>query len=167
MQTSVIIGNIFSLLSVICVAISVIKKNKKDFMLWQIGETLFGIIVNIILSAYAALVISIVCFVRNLLSYKNKLTQNITIILLLISIIIGLYANNLGIIGLLPIFASASYTICIYITKNEQQMRYASVVNTLLWFFHDKYIKAYPSAILCLILSIWTSIQIIRNLKKK
>ena len=167
MQTSVIIGNIFSLLSAICVAISVIKKNKKDFMLWQIGETLFGIIVNIILSAYAALVISIVCFVRNLLSYKNKLTQNITIILLLISIIIGLYANNLGIIGLLPIFASASYTICIYITKNEQQMRYASVVNTLLWFFHDKYIKAYPSAILCLILSIWTSIQIIRNLKKK
>ncbi|MBR4316710.1 MAG: YgjV family protein [Alphaproteobacteria bacterium] len=167
MHISIIIGNLFSLLSAICVAISVVKKNKKDFMHWQIGEALFGMIVNIILSAYTALVISIVCFIRNILSYKNKLTKNITLILLVISAVIGLYANNLGTIGLLPIIASSSYTLCIYITKNEQQMRYASVINTLLWFFHDKYIKAYPSAILCLILSIWTTIQIIKNIKKK
>lgn len=165
MYISIIIGNIFSLLSAVCVAVSVIKKNKKDFMYWQIGETLFGIVVNIVLSAYSALVISIICFIRNLLSYKNKLSKNITLTLLITSIIVGLYANNLGFMGLLPIIASSSYTICVYITKNEQQMRYASVVNTLLWFFHDKYIKAYPSAILCLILSCWTTIQIIRNKK--
>lgn len=166
MQTYLFIGNIFSLLSAICIAISVIKKSKKDFMYWQIGDTFFGIIANISLSAFAALIISIICFIRNILSYKNKLTKNITIILLLISIIFGLYVNNLGIIGLLPIIASASYTICIYITKNEQQMRYALVANMLLWFIHNIYVQAYPSAIANITLCFWTIYQIVENKKQ-
>ena len=132
MGPSIIIGNMFSFLAAICIGMSVIKKNKKDFMYWQIGETLFGMIVNIILSAHSALIISIVCFIRNILSYGNKLTKDITIVLLIISIIVGTYTNNLGIIGVLAIFASTSYTICVYITKNEQQMRYATVINMFL-----------------------------------
>lgn len=74
-------------------------------MYWQIGDTLFGMIANISLSAYSALVISIICFIRNILSYQNRLTKNITYILLMLSIPIGLYANNLSYIGLLPIIA--------------------------------------------------------------
>ena len=144
---NLIVGNVFSLLCAICVAVSAVKKSKKDFMYWQIGEALFGIIVNIALSAYAALVISIVCFIRNVLSYKNKLTKSITIVLLIVSVAVGIYANNLAVIGLLPIIASASYTICIYITRNEQQMRWALTINMILWFIHNFYVQAYPSAV--------------------
>ncbi len=163
MQTYLIVGNIFSLLSAICIAISAIKKSKTDFMYWQIGDTLFGMVANIALYAYAALVISIVCFIRNILSYKNKLTKNITVILLIISVIIGLYANNLSYIGLLPIIASASYTICIYATKNEQQMRWALTINMILWFVHNLYVQAYPSAIANILLCAWTFLQIYKN----
>lgn len=162
---ALIIGNIFSLLSAICIAMSAVKKSKNDFMYWQIGDTFFGIIANIALSAYAALVISVICLIRNVLSYKNKLTKNITIFLLICSIIIGLYANNLAIIGLLPIIASASYTICIYITKNEQQMRYALAINMLLWFIHNLYVQAYPSAVANILLCLWTAVQIVKNRK--
>lgn len=163
MQTHLIIGNIFSLLSAICIAVSAVKQSKKDFMYWQIGDTLFGIFCNVALSAYAALVISIVCFIRNLLSYKSKLTKNITYILLILGVIIGAYANNLGIIGWLPIIASGSYTICIYVTKNEQQMRWALAVNMLLWFIHSAYIKAYPSAVCNIVLCFWTLFQVYKN----
>ncbi len=163
MQTYLIIGNFFSLLSAICIAVSAIKQSKKDFMYWQIGDTLFGIIANIALFAYAALVISVICFIRNILSYKNKLSKNITIFLLIISVIVGLYANNLALIGLLPIIASAGYTICIYITKNEQQMRWALTINMLLWFVHNLYVQAYPSAIANIVLCAWTFVQIYKN----
>ena len=132
-------------------------------MYWQIGDTLFGIIANIALCANAALVISIICLIRNILSYLNKLTKHITIFLLIISLVVGLYANNLAIIGLLPIVASASYTLCIYLTKNEQQMRYALFVNMLLWFIHNLYVQAYPSAIANIVLCGWTVFQIIKN----
>ena len=165
MELSLIIGNIFSFFAVSCVGVSVIKKNKKNFMYWQIGETVFGMFANIFLYAYSALTISIVCLIRNILSYKNRLTKNITAILLVISILVGLYANNLGIIGILPIIASVSYTVCIYITKNEQQMRYATVFNMFLWFIHDMYIRAYPSAVANILLCIWTIIQILKNKK--
>lgn len=163
MSTYLIIGNIFSLLSATCIAVSAIKKSKRDFMYWQIGDPLFGIATCIVLSAYAALVISVVCLIRNILSYKNKLTKNITYILLIINVAIGLYVNNLGGIGLMVILASAGYTVCIYLTKNEQQMRWALVVNQLLWFIHNFYVQAYPSAVACIVLCIWTFIQIYKN----
>ena len=132
-------------------------------MYWQIGDTFFGIMANIALSAFAALVISIICFIRNILSYKNRLTKNITCILLVVSVVVGLYANNLAMIGLLPIIASASYTICIYITKNEQQMRWALIANMLLWFIHNFYVQAYPSAVANIVLCVWTAVQIFKN----
>lgn len=163
MQENIIIGNIFSLLSAICIAVSAVMKSKKDFMYWQIGDTFFGIVANVALYAYAALVISVICLVRNILSFADKLTQKITIILLVISVVFGLYANNLSVIGLLPIIASSIYTICIFATKNEQQMRYALIFNMALWFIHNAYVQAYPSAIANIVLCVWTFIQIYKN----
>lgn len=162
-----IIGNLFSLASAICIAVSAAKKSKKDFMLWQVGDTAFGIFANIFLQAYAALVISIACLIRNVLSYKNKLTKTITYIIVIVSVFIGFYANNLSWIGWLPIIASASYTFCIYLTKNDQQMRYSLVINMILWLIHNLYVQAYPAAVSNIIICCWTSYQIRKYIKKK
>ena len=83
--------------------------------------------------------------------------------MLFLGVFVGLYADNLGIIGWLPIIASASCTICIYLTKNEQQMRYALVINMLLWFIHNAYVQAYPSAIACIVLCFWTILKKKKN----
>ena len=83
--------------------------------------------------------------------------------LFILCILVGLWANNRGVIGLFPIIASASYTIFMFITQNEQQMRWALVSNLILWFIHDIYVQAYPSALTDIILSIWTAIQIFNN----
>ena len=161
-----IIGNVFSLLSAVCIAISVLKKNKKDLIWWQIIDIVFCILSNIALYTYAALTTNFVCLLRNILAYKNKLTKNTTFILLILCIIAGLCANNRGIIGLFPVLASASYTIFMFITKNEQQMRWALLVSLLLWLVHDAYVQAYPSALMDIILSLWTFLQIIKNRKQ-
>ena len=163
MPTYLIIGNLFSLLSATCIAVSVIKKSKKDLIWWQIIDVIFCILSNIALYTYSALTTNSISLIRNILAYKNKLNKNITWILLILCVIAGLCANNRGIIGLFPIIASASYTIFMYTTKNEQQMRWALVSNLLLWFVHDAYVQAYPSALTDIILSIWTAIQIFNN----
>jgi hypothetical protein len=97
----------------------------------------------------------------------GKLTKKITFVLLGLSIIIGFYANNLGLIGWLPIIASASYTVCIYVTKNEQQMRYALTFNMALWFLHNLYVMAYPSAIANVLLLLWTIWQIVKEYQRQ
>lgn len=165
MPTYLIIGNIFSLLSATCIAVSVIKKSKRDLIWWQIIDVIFCILSNIALYTYSALTTNSISLIRNILAYKNKLNKNITWILLILCVIVGLWVNNRGIIGLFPIIASASYTVFMFITKNEQQMRWALVSNLILWFIHDTYVQAYPSALTDMALSVWTLIQIYKNRK--
>ena len=127
---------------------------------------IFCILSNIALYTYAALTTNTIALIRNILAYKNKLTRKITWVLFVLCIIFGLWANNRGFIGLFPIIASSSYTIFMFTTKNEQQMRWALISNLMLWFVHDIYVQAYPSAATDIGLSIWTAVQIFRNRKK-
>lgn len=166
MQSYLIIGNIFSFLSAVFIALSVIKKNKKDLIWYQVIDVIFCILSNIALYTHAALTTNSVALIRNILAYKNKLTRKITWVLFVLCIIFGLWANNRGFIGLFPIIASSSYTIFMFTTKNEQQMRWALISNLVLWFVHDIYVQAYPSAATDIGLSIWTAVQIFRNRKK-
>ena len=167
MQVFLIVGNIFSFLASLCTAVSVIKKSKTDFMYWQVGNTIFAILTNLVLLSYSGVTTNAVSLIRNILSYKNKLTIAGTFILLIVSVFLGLLYNNIGYIGLLPVFSSAGYTLCVYFTKNEQQMRYASICDLSMWATYYLYIQAYPSVITYAVLNIWTAIQIFRNRKKR
>lgn len=163
MQTYFILGNFFSLMAVICLGISVLKKDKTSLVRWQILDVVFCILSNIALFSYSALTTNSVALVRNVLAYKNKLTKLMTLILFVLCIIVGIVANNRGVIGWFPIVASSSYTIFLYTTKNDQQMRYALISNLLLWLVHDVCIQAYPSAVADVVLCVWTAYQAYKN----
>lgn len=161
------LGNLFSLAAVICIGISVVKKDKTSLIKWQIVDVIFCILSNIALFSYSALTTNSVALIRNVLAYKNKLSVQVTYVLFFLCIVVGIYANNLGIIGWFPIAASSSYTIFMKICRTDQQMRYAVISNLALWFVHDIYIQAYPSAAADVILCLWSAVQVVRNMKKK
>ena len=163
MYYNLVLGNIFAALGAVCVIISVAQKNKQDLIWWQAINAFFSILSCIALFAYAALVTNCFSMIRNILAYKNKLTLTATFVLSIICLITGVYMNNLGTIGLLAIIASVSYTIFMYTTKNDQQMRYAVVFNSILWLIHDYYIKSYPTVLMGVIFIAWTIIQILKN----
>ncbi len=165
MISTVILGNIFSLGAAICLTVSVIKKTKTDFIGWQIGDDIFGCLTCLTLGSYSALTVCLVCFIRNLLAYKNKLNRLLTGILFLTNIIVGLYVNNLGAIGWLPVIAAASYTIFVYLAKTAQHMRIALISNLSLWVIHCLYIQAYPSAFVNLSICLWTIYQALKRSK--
>ena len=165
MEFSLIIGNIFALLSVIFTFISVIKKNKADLIGWQIVTILFCILSGIALAAYAALVTNLISLARNVLACKNKLTPKITFILSFLCVIIGWYINNLGLIGWMAILASVSYTVLMCLARNAQQMRYAVIFSSVLWLVHDYYVQSYPTVLSGTLLIIWTTIQIFKHRK--
>ena len=165
MLNNIILGNIFSFFATLCIIISVAKKTKTAFIGWQIGDDIFGCLTCLTLASYSALTVCLVCFIRNLLAYKNKLNKLLTGILFLANIIIGLYVNNLGVIGLLPIIAAASYTIFVYLAKTAQQMRLALISNLALWVVHCWYIKAYPSTLINLSICCWTIYQATKRSK--
>ena len=167
MQTYFILGNIFSLIAAICLGISVFKKTTASLLMWQILEVVFCILSNIALITYSALTTNSIALIRDILAYKNKLSKKITIVLVILCIMFGLIANNRGIIGLFPMAASVIYTIFLHLTRNEQQIRFALIINLMLWFVHDFYVGAYPSALMDVMLSAWTLLNIYKNIKYK
>lgn len=167
MQTYFILGNIFSFIAAICLGVSVFKKTTKDLLLWQVMEVIFCILSNIALVTYSALSTNSIALVRDVFAYKKKLSRNITIILLVLCVFTGLFVNNRGIIGLFPMAASFVYTLFLYATRNEQQIRFALIINLMLWFVHDFYVGAYPSAVMDVCLSAWTLFNIFTNMKTK
>lgn len=150
----------------LCTAVSVVKKNKTDFMYWQVGNTVFAILTNFVLLSYSGVTTNSVSLIRNVLAYKKKLSFLITLIILAISVTLGLMFNNRGLIGILPVFSSAGYTLCIFLTKNEQQLRYALIADLSVWATYYLYIQAYPSVVTYMLLNVWTVIQIYRNAKR-
>lgn len=164
---SLILGNLLSLCAVVCLAISVVKKNKKSLIAWQVSDTAFFVASTLVLRSYSAVVTNSVSLLRNLCAYYGKLNKALAIFFCGIIVVIGLYLNNRGVIGWLPIIASVQYTICLYVTKNEQQMRWALVFNLMFWFIHDTYIQAYPAALNDLGLSAWTAFQAWRFKSKR
>lgn len=165
MQAHLITGNIFSLLASVCTAMGVVKKSKTDFMYWQVGNTVFAMLTNLALFSFTGITTNAVSLVRNVLAYKNKLSVAGTVIIVAVSVALGLTFNNRGIIGLLPVFSSAAYTACVYLTKNEQQLRYALIVDLSLWSAYYLYIQGYPSVVTYTVLNVWTAINIYKNRK--
>lgn len=164
MEYYLLIGNLLSFGTVLCLAFSATVHSKKALIGWQVIGAVFCILSNIVLMAYPSAATTAVSLIRNILSYKNKLTKRITILLTFLCVVFGLIFNNLGWIGLFPILAVASYTVFLYTTKNEQQMRYALIFSMVLWFIPDIYVKAYPAAVNDLCLSIWTSFFAVKHI---
>ena len=167
MSFTLILGNILSLLAVLCMGVSVVVKSKKALIGWQILDTVFFIASTLVLRSYSAVVANTVSLIRNLFAYYNRLGKGLTIVFCAIGVGLGAYLNNRGLIGWLPVIATLQYTICLYVTKNEQQMRYALAFNLVFWSVHDFYIQSYPSAVNNVFLCVWSLYQAWKNRKPK
>lgn len=122
---------------------------------------------NLFLGAYSAVVTNVLTLFRNTLEVKNKLNRNFTSVICLLMAIVGLLANNRELLGILPILASITYTICVYVLKSAQQMRIALVVNLIQWMIFDFLVKSYPMFIMDMIIISITLINIIRHKQKR
>lgn len=148
MSTAMIMGEILSALSALCLAYSTFCKSKKDMVLWQAANAGFYCLSNIFLGGYSAVVVNVLTITRNLLTAKGKLRHWMTIVICVLMSIIGIVFNNRGWLGILPITASVSYTILMYAVKEIQGMRLAVVSNMAQWAIFDGLMRAYPAFIM-------------------
>lgn len=81
MNTHLLLGNLFSLGAVVCLALSVAKKDKGKLIGWQIIDVIFCMLSNIALFTYSAFSTNFIALIRNILAYKNKLSPLLTFVL--------------------------------------------------------------------------------------
>ena len=168
-MNTIILGNIIALVAAsISIVIGIIK-SKKKILFTQTIQYITYAIADFILGGITGSITNLISIIRNVLCYKEKLNKTMIILLIIVSIILTLMFNNLGFIGLLPLFNNIVYTLFINI-KDEFKFKILILTQMLLWLIYDITIRAYTSAIfevITIVSCITTAYQIYINRKKE
>lgn len=152
------------LISATSMILSGLPKTKRISLIFQLLDAISASIGLLFLGSYAGSLVCIFSIISDLLCYKNKLTKNPKLILIISCTIVSLFINNIGIIGFLPVFAFIILTWFMS-TNNMYQYKFLFLVTIILWLIHDISIHSYVDVI-CDTLFFFTTIVGIIRLKK-
>lgn len=159
-------GNIVALIaSILMVYSGSIKDNKKIIYIQTIQISLLTAS-TLILGGYTGAIVNLISIVRNILCYKDKLTNNIKIVLVLLCIPPSLMFNNLGFLGLLPLMSTIIFT-CFMNVKSTIKLKYLLILTLSFWVIYDILIRSYTSAIFEFLAIIIHTVTICQLLRKK
>ena len=139
-------GNIVALIASILMVASGCVKNRKKIIYIQTLQILCFTISDLILGGFTGAIINLISIVRNILCYKDKLTNTSKVILILLSITLSLLFNNLGFLGLLPLISTIVYT-CFMNVENTIKLKLLIIFTMTMWLIYDVLIRSYTSAV--------------------
>lgn len=162
----IILGNTLSLLGNICNLLSTRAKTYKNTLLIQCINSFFCVIACICLEGYSGIIVYIIATLRNLCCALLKPTKLLKIILVCSVIIFGIIFMDKTIYGLLPIIASAYYSIVMMTTNDTVKLKTALAINSFLWVIYGLIILDFASVCFKSLIII-SCIQIIIKNKKQ
>ena len=168
-MNTLIIGNIIAFIAASFSIIMGITKNREKLIYVQTIQFFAYAAANLILGGISGAIANIIGAIRNILCHKEKLTNVAMLLIIIISTVLTLGLNNLGFIGLLPLFNTIIYTVFIN-EKNPLKFKILYLITVILWFFYDLAINSYSSAVFDLftiVISLVTIYQLYKNSKKE
>ena len=156
------IEHVFSLLCSVCSALSTFAKNKKRMFVFQIAGEGTNCLSNIFVDSPSGAVTALIACVRNILIFNSKWTKVACGICVTLCIAIGIISNQKGLIGLLPIIASSTYSVLLLFLHKAQHVRYAMLFTKSMWGIYYLYVGLYISSAMSFCVMFITIINIIR-----
>lgn len=165
---TLIIGNVIGLIGSIVMVIGGNIKNKNKALTTQTIQLIILGISNVILGSISGLIINLISVIRNILSNFNKLNKIAIALIIIVSSILTIKYNNLGIIGYLPLINNTIFIIFMN-TKSDINFKVLTIFYITLWLIHDLYIKAFTTSIFDIgtIISSFIAIYRIKHEKNK
>ena len=160
-----LIGNTIALLASLLMVYSGMVKNKKKILNIQNVQMGLLVISDAILGGITGAIINVLGVIRNTLCYYNKFGLKEKIIICVLSAILTIAFNNMGIIGFIPMVAIVVYTWLIGI-KNIVSFKILIIFTMVLWGIYDFSIKSYTACAFDMF-TILTNVIAIRNIRKK
>ena len=162
-QTSIIIGNLFSLCAMISDSISGTRKKHSEIMAVQIVSQFFYGASSIVLKGYSSTVQNVIAVLRNLAAMKNVKSKVLEWGLILAGVVLGVVFNNRGLLGWLPIVANLEYSIAVFKWKeNEKALKLAFIVNMVMYAVFSLVIMNYVGTLSCTVIAVTTAISLLK-----
>ena len=166
--SSIIIGNFCSLLGMACDSFSASRKTARAVLIWQsIGQVIYGLS-SFVLKGYSGAVQSVVSLLRNTVAIANIKSRVLEWLLIGLGVVFGLYFNNRGIVGLLPVIANSEYSIAIFRFKdNERALKMSFLVCIVLFSIFNAYIMNYVGVVTNGVVFVSTAAFLLKKDKKQ
>ena len=165
----IILGNVWCLAATITDAFSGTRKTKKGMLIAQALSQVFYIISALALNAYSAAAQNAVSFFRNIYGiYDEKHNKFMDWLFIILPVVLGLYFNNQGLLGLIPVIANLEYALALFVfAKNPTTLKIAFIICTAMFIFFNFCILNFVGGISCFVVVISTSISVYQELKSK
>lgn len=165
---NIILGNVFSLCANLSDAISSTRKTKKGILVTQSISQFFYIGSALALRAYSTAAQNVVSIFRNIYSAYDKDNKIINWLLVILPVVLGVYFNNQGLLGLVPVAANLEYSLAlIFFAKNPISVKIAFFICMFAFVFFNFCILNYVGAIACIAVVVTTAISIIKSFSAK
>lgn len=165
---NVIIGNVIATIAAMFMIYAGVLKEKKKILYVQTIQIILLVMSNFVLGGIVGGIVNILCVVRNILAYNEKLGLKEKVILSVLSVGISLYFNDRGFLGLLPMFSTTLY-IWLMNVKDVVKFKWLIVFTNFTWFIYDVLILSIVTVFfdaICISTNIGSIIDIVRKRKK-
>ena len=145
MRNCLLIGNLISFAAACFTLASAWSGDRKRIYLYQAMQCTLLAVANIFFSSASGVTTYAICAVRNVLLAHDRFTARLCMIFVACVGVVGLAVNNRGLVGLIPVFTTALYTvICLY-AKRRVAIKANIIANLSLWAVYDILISDYVS----------------------
>jgi Bacterial inner membrane protein. len=142
-----LIGNLISFAAACFTLLSAWSRDRRRIYLYQAGQCLLLAVANIFFASVSGVTTYVLCTLRNLLLAYDRFTPRLCCGFVALVTALGLWANNRGLIGLLPVLTTAVYTVVCLRARRTKAIKLNIIVNLLLWAVYDFFILDYVSCV--------------------
>ncbi|MBQ4094342.1 MAG: YgjV family protein [Oscillospiraceae bacterium] len=162
----IIIGNVASLLATITDSISATRKTTRGMLLMQLLSQSIFTVAALALKGYSGAVQNVVGIIRNLVAISGKTFRGAEWLFAGLGVVFGLYFNNLGAVGLLPVLAGLEYSLAVFRFKdNERALKVAFIVMNTLFVIYNCFVYNIVGAISSGVVVISTIVYLVKSKK--
>ena len=155
------LGNLFSIFAMASDGLSSSRKTARGVLLVQCMSQVFYGVGTLILGGYSGAVQNVISLIRNFAAMKKLNTRWVEWSLVIAGVAVGLWVNNLGIIGLLPVVANLEYSLVVFRFKdNERALKWAFLVNLALFGVFNTALCNYVGALGNVVVFIMTALYL-------
>lgn len=167
-MNNIILGNLFAIFAMCSDSISSSQKTAKRVLLVQCASQVFYGLGSLVLGGYSAVAQSFVSILRNIAAIRKINNRIIEWTLVGLGVALGLFFNNLGLVGLLPVIANLEYSIAVFRFKdNERALKISYMICCLLYAVFSLAILNFVGVISNMVIVVTTIIFLIKGKKTK
>ncbi len=164
---NIVIGNAISLIAGIFIILSMWVNDEKQAYKYQFWNAFILMISSVFFFSWTGVTTMAIAASRNAMVYKDKLTFQWTVFFIIISVVLGLFVNTMGFVGILPIIAIVQITLCNYYLKSIKPIKISFIVNSAIYIIYFISIFDISSTVIESITAIVGLVALVRLIRKE